>query len=359
MSKTMLLVGTRKGCFLLESDAGRRTWTTRGPFCEGWPVYHAIYDGSTGTIYAAAASEWHGSAVWRSRDLGATWTLSSEGLAYDPDGARKVSKVSTLAAKDGRVLVGVEAPGIFQSSDGGDTWSVLSTLSGQPGSEMWDDPSNQPPGHLGISALMFDTEDSKRFWAIVQGVGVFETADDGSTWTPRNRGLRADWPRPHEEVGFCVHKLVRSPVDPDRMYQQNHVGMHRSDDGGHSWTEITEGLPSEFGFAAATHPHDKETFYVVPLDPGHGRTMHDGHASVWRTSDAGSSWRRLDNGLPHEDAYLGVLREAMAIDTYDSPGLYFGTSTGQVFASADEGESWSEIASYLPPISSVEVAILD
>jgi photosystem II stability/assembly factor-like uncharacterized protein len=359
MPKTVLLVGTRKGCFLLESDADRRDWTLRGPFCEGWPVYHAIYDASSGAIFAAAASEWHGSAVWRSTDLGETWTLSSEGLAYDADGDRKLSKVSTLAAKDGRVLVGVEAPGIFESRDGGDTWSVLSTLAGQPGSELWDDPANQPPGHLGISALMFDTDDSTRFWAIVQGVGVFETTDDAATWTPRNRGLRADWPRPHEEVGFCVHKLVRSRVDPDRMYQQNHVGMHRSDDGGHSWVEITEGLPTEFGFAAATHPHDRETFYVVPLDPGHGRTMPDGHAAVWRTQDAGSSWARLDKGLPDRDAHLGVLREAMAIDSYDIPGLYFGTSTGQVFASADEGESWSEIATYLPPISSVEVAVLD
>jgi photosystem II stability/assembly factor-like uncharacterized protein len=359
MPKTLLLVGTRKGCFLLESDADRRDWTTRGPFCEGWPVYHAIYDASTGTIFAAAASEWHGSAVWRSTDLGETWTLSSEGIAYDADGDRKLSKVSTLAAKDGRVLVGVEAPGIFESRDGGDTWSVLSTLAGQPGSEGWDDPGNQPPGHLGISALMFDTDDSARFWAIVQGIGIFETTDDAATWTPRNRGLRADWPRPHEEVGFCVHKLVRSRVDPDRMYQQNHVGMHRSDDGGHSWVEITEGLPTEFGFAAATHPHDRETFYVVPLDPGHGRTMPDGHAAVWRTQDAGSSWARLDKGLPKHDAHLGVLREAMAIDSYDVPGLYFGTSTGQLFASPDEGDSWSEIASYLPAISSVEVAVIE
>jgi photosystem II stability/assembly factor-like uncharacterized protein len=203
---------------------------------------------------------------------------------------------------------------------------------------------------------MFDTEDDARFWAIVQGYGLFETTDDGKSWTPRNRGLRADWPRPHEEVGFCVHKLVRSPVDGDRMYQQNHVGMHRSDDCGQTWTEITEGLPTEFGFAAATHPHDRETFYVIPLDPGHGRTMIDGHAAVWRTRDAGSSWQKLTTGLPQEDAFVGVLREGMAIDTHDSPGLYFGTSTGQVFASADEGESWSEIASYLPAISSVEVA---
>ena len=359
MPKTLLVVGTRKGCFLLESDGDRKDWTTRGPFCESWPVYHAVHDASSGAIYAAAASEWHGSAVWRSPDLGETWTHSSEGITYGEESERKVSKVSTLAVKNGRVLVGVEAPGIFESRDDGATWSLLSTLAGQPGSEMWDDPANQPPGHLGISALMFDNEDSARFWAIVQGIGVFETQDDAESWTPRNRGLRADWPRPHEEVGFCVHKLVRSPADGDRMFQQNHVGMHRSDDGGHSWTEITEGLPTEFGFAAATHPHDRDTFWVVPLDPEHARTMPDGHAAVWRTRDAGESWQRLDQGLPRQDAYVGVLREAMAIDRDDAPGLYFGTSTGQVFASTDEGESWSEIASYLPPISSVEVAQLD
>jgi photosystem II stability/assembly factor-like uncharacterized protein len=359
MPRTLLLVGTRKGCFLLESDTDRRAWSVRGPFCENWPVYHAVHDRSTGAIYAAAASEWHGSAVWRSTDLGETWALSSEGLAYDADGDRKLSKVSTLAAREGRVLVGVEAPGIFESVDGGATWSLLSTLAGQPGSEAWDDPANQPPGHLGISALMFDGEESSRFWAIVQGVGLFETEDDGSSWTPRNRGLRADWPREHEEVGFCVHKLVRSPVDGDRMYQQNHVGMHRSDDAGQTWVEITNGLPTEFGFAAATHPYDRDTFYVVPLDPGHGRCMPEGQAAVWRTRDAGETWQRLDRGLPGQDAYVGVLREAMAIDSYDTPGVYFGTSTGQLFASTDEGESWSEIASYLPAISSVEVAVLD
>jgi photosystem II stability/assembly factor-like uncharacterized protein len=151
---------------------------------------------------------------------------------------------------------------------------------------------------------------------------------------------------------------VMSPLDTQRMYQQNHVGMHRSDDGALSWTEITEGLPTEFGFAAAAHPHDKDTFYVIPLDPGHGRVMPDGRASVWRTQDAGSTWQRLDKGLPQQNAHLGVLREGMAIDSLDSPGLYFGTSTGQVFASTDEGDSWNEIARYLPGIASVEVAVL-
>jgi photosystem II stability/assembly factor-like uncharacterized protein len=356
--RTLLVIGTRKGLFLLESDESRRDWEARGPFCEGWPIYHAVLDAQSGAIYAAAASEWHGSAVWRTTDLGETWTHSSEGLAYD-DESRKISKVSTLSAAHGRVLVGVEAPGIFESRDGGDTWSLFSTLAGQPGSEVWDDPANQPPGHLGISALMADPAEHDRVWAIVQGMGLFETTDNAATWTPRNRGLRADWPRPHDEVGFCVHKVVRSAVDGDRMYQQNHVGMHRSDDCGQTWTEITEGLPTEFGFAAAAHPHDRDTFFVVPLDPGHGRTMPDGKAAVWRTSDGGSSWQRADKGLPQHDAHLGVLREAMANDSYDVPGFYFGTSTGQVFASADDATSWSEIASYLPAISSIEVAVLD
>jgi hypothetical protein len=359
MARTVLLIGTRKGCFILEGDGDRRSWEVRGPMCESWPVYHAVHDGSTGTIYAAAASEWHGSAVWRSGDLGETWALSSEGIGYGDDGGRKVSKVATLSAAHGRVLVGAEAPGIFESRDGGETFSLLTTLAGQPGSEMWDDPANQPPGHLGISALMADRDDDGRFWAIVQGVGLFETGDGGRSWTPRNKGLRADWPRPHEEVGFCVHRLVRSPQDGDRMYQQNHVGVHRSDDGGLTWQEITDGLPSEFGFAAAVHPHDRDTFYVIPLDPGHARCMPEGQAAVWRTRDAGASWQRLDRGLPQHDAHLGVLRAAMAIDDRDVPGLYFGTSTGQVFASIDEGDSWQEIANYLPPVWSVEVATVE
>jgi photosystem II stability/assembly factor-like uncharacterized protein len=358
VARTVVAVGTRKGCFLLESDADRRDWALKGPFCEGWPVYHAVFDPAAGTIFAAAASEWHGSAVWRSSDLGETWTHSSEGLQY-PDGDKKLSKVSTLSVAPGRIRAGVEMPGIFESRDNGETWSLLTNLEGQPGSEVWDDPANQPPGHLGISGIEADQQDPDRFWAIVQGIGTYETTDGGATWTPRNRGLRADWPREHEEVGFCVHKLVRSRTDGDRMYQQNHVGMHRSDDAGRSWTEITEGLPTEFGFAAAVHPHDRETFFVIPLDPGHGRTMPDGQAAVWRTQDAGSSWQAMRKGLPQENAHLGVLRQGMSADTHDVPGYYFGTSTGQVFASADDGESWSEIASYLPAISSVSVAVLD
>jgi photosystem II stability/assembly factor-like uncharacterized protein len=357
MPTTMLLVGTRKGCFLLESDQDRKAWNVRGPYCEGWPIYHAVHDAESGTLYAAAASEWHGASVWRSRDRGETWEQSSEGLTYSDDGL-KLSKVSGLTAAHGRLLAGAESAGIFESRDGGVTWSLLSTLDGQPGRDSWNDPANQPPGHLGLPAILPHPDEPSRLWAVVQGFGMFETTDDGSSWTPRNRGLRADWPLDNPEVGYCIHKLVMSPVDYDRFYQQNHVGMHRSDDAGQTWVEITEGLPTEFGFAAAAHPHDRESFYVIPLDPGHGRCMPDGRAAVWRTRDAGSSWQRLDQGLPQQDAHLGVLREGLAIDSYDVPGLYFGTSTGQVFASADEGDSWSEIASYLPAISSVEVAVI-
>ena len=178
MSKTLVIVGTRKGCFLLESNERRQEWELRGPFCEGWPIYHAVHDADTGAIYAAGASEWHGASIWRSLDLGETWTQSSDGLEYGDSGL-KLSKVSGLTAAHGRLFAGAEMPGVFESGDGGQTWKVLSTLEGQPGSESWNDPANQPPGHLGVPAILPHPEDPARYWAIVQGIGIFETTDDG------------------------------------------------------------------------------------------------------------------------------------------------------------------------------------
>ena len=283
-------MGTRKGCFVLESDEDRRDWSVRGPYCEGWPIYHAVHDAESGTIYAAAASEWHGAGIWRSADLGETWQLSSEGLGYGDDGELKLSKISGLTAAHGRVLAGAEAAGIFESRDGGETLvaAVDARRPARPRRLERARPTSRP-ATSGMPGLLPDPDDADRFWAIVQGFGIFETTDNGGSWTPRNRGLRADWPLEHPEVGYCVHKLVMSPADHDRLYQQNHCGMHRSDDAGRSWTEITEGLPTDFGFAAAAHPHDRDSFYVIPLDPGHDRCMPDGHAAVWRTSDAGST----------------------------------------------------------------------
>ena len=210
-----------------------------------------------------------------------------------------------------------------------------------------------------MPGLLPDPDDADRFWAIVQGFGIFETTDDGGSWTPRNRGLRAEWPLEDPEVGFCVHKLVMSPVDHDRLYQQNHCGMHRSDDGGRSWTEITEGLPTDFGFAAAAHPHDRDSFYVIPLDPGprplHAGRARGGLAHARRRLELAAARRRPAAARTPTSACCA---RGSRSTTLDAPGLYFGTSTGQVFASADEGESWNEIASYLPGIASVEVAVV-
>ena len=240
--RTLLVVGTRKGCFVLESE-DRRDWAIRGPYCEGWPVYHAVLEPSSGAIYAAAASEWHGSAVWRSGDFGETWTHSSEGLTY-ADGSKKMSKVSTLAVSPERLLVGVEAPGIFESRDSGATWSLKSTLAGQPGSEAWDDPANQPPGHLGLSALMFDQQDDDPLLGDRPGHGPVR--DD------RRRG-DLDTPQPRTARRLAARarggRLLRSQADPLAGRPRAHVpaepcGMHRSDDAGASWTEITEGLPT-------------------------------------------------------------------------------------------------------------------
>ena len=206
----MVLAGTRKGCFLLESDTDRRDWRVRGPFCEGWPVYHAVHDADSDTIYAAAASEWHGAGVWRSADRGETWELSSEGLTYE--NGLKLSKISGLNAAHGRLLAGAEGVGLFESRDGARTWTLKTTLDGQPGRGDWNDPGKQPPGHLGLPGLLSHPDDAERYWVVVQGYGIFETTDDGASWTPRNRGLRADWPLDDPEIGYCVHKLVMAPT---------------------------------------------------------------------------------------------------------------------------------------------------
>ena len=252
--------------------------------------------------------------------------------------------------------MGAEAAGLFESRDGGGTFSLLTTLDDRPGRDKWNNPANQPPGHLGLSAILPHPADPDALWVIVQGYSIFETTDGGETWAPRNKGLRADWPLENPEVGYCVHKLVLSPPTTSACTSRTTSACTAATTRGSPGRRSPRGCRREFGFAAAVHPHDRDSFYVIPLDAGHTRSMPDGEAAVWRTRDAGSSWQRLDRGLPQHGAYVGVLREGMAIDTLDTPGLYFGTSTGQVFASADEGDSWSEIASYLPGITSVEVA---
>ena len=350
-----LLVGTKKGAFILEADAERRSWQLRGPFCETWPIHH-LSRGSDGTLYAGGGSEWYGPAVWRSADDGASWAPSSEGLTYGDD-APKITTVWNVTPVNGTVYAGVEPAGLFRSDDGGATWRHVAGLREHPSCPEWQ-PGN---GGLCLHSIVAHPTDEQRMWVGISAVGTFETIDGGRTWQTRNRGVRADFmPGPPPEFGQCVHKLGLHSATPETLYQQNHCGVYRSDDGGRQWTDITPGLPSQFGFPLAVHPHDPATIYVIPLNgDDRGRHMIDGSAAVWRSRDRGESWQRLASGLPQQGAYLGVLREAMAVDTHEPAGVYFGTSTGQVFASADEGESWTLAADYLPPIWSLEAAIVE
>ena len=349
-----LLVGTKKGAFILQSDASRRDWRVRGPFCETWPIHHLVRAGSDGTLYAAGGNAWYGPSVWRSEDDGATWSQSSDGLTYGDDGPT-ITTIWNLTPSNGTLYAGVEPAGLFRSEDHGQTWSHVAGLREHPSTPEWQ-PGN---GGLCLHSIVPHPTDTERMWVGISAVGAFETTDGGETWETRNRGVRADFsPGDPPEFGQCVHKMGLHPDNPDVLYQQNHCGVYRSDDGGRQWTEITPGLPSQFGFPIAIHPHDPSTVYVIPLNgDDKGRHMIDGHTCVWRSRDRGESWQRLDEGLPKKDAYLGVLREAMATDPLQPAGIYFGTSTGQVFGSADEGESWQLIADFLPPVWSVETSI--
>jgi photosystem II stability/assembly factor-like uncharacterized protein len=354
--RILLLVGTKKGAFILESGSDRSAWTVRGPSCEGYPIQDISRDPSTGSLYAGGGSIWYGPTVFRSDDLGATWSQSSAGLTYG-DEAPKISAVWNVTAAHGALYAGVGPAGLFRSDDEGRTWSHIEGLTNHPTRSSW-----QPgAGGLILHSIVPHPADPARMWVAISAVGTFETRDSGATWEPRNQGVRADFmPEPAPVTGQCVHKLVMAAGDPERLYQQNHCGVYRTEDGGQHWTEITGELPSEFGFPMVTHPRDPLTAWVIPLTPpDQGRYMPDGAAAVWRTQDGGDSWTRTDRGLPQRDAYLGVLREAMARDDLDPVGVYFGTSTGQLYGSSDGGESWSEIVATLPPIWSVEAIRVD
>ncbi len=356
-AQILLLIGTKKGVFIATGDERRQIWSISGPFCETWPIQHVIGDPATGTIYGAGGNEWFGPAVWKSTDLGKTWTHSSAGLAYEA-GQEPVKSVWSLAAQHGRLYAGVEPAGLFVSDDGGENWNHVEGLQQHPTRPEWN------PGGAGLilHSLVPDPDDAQRIWIGISSAGVFFTGDGGKTWEPRNRGTRADYMpegQNYPEFGQCVHCLVKAPATGDLLYQQNHCGMYRSADGGLTWQSIEAGLPSSFGFPAAMHPRDPSTLYLLPLNGDiRGRYVPDAKAAVWRTRDGGATWQDLRNGLPQENAFFGVLRQAMATDSLDQSGVYFGTSGGTLFASSDEGDTWSCIAQHLPSISSVETMVV-
>jgi photosystem II stability/assembly factor-like uncharacterized protein len=356
MDRLLLLIGTKKGAFILETRDGRRSWQLRGPYCQAWPINHVIADRATGTIYAGGGNAWFGPAVWKSPDLGASWTHSSEGLSYEA-GETPISSVWSLAQGKGGLYAGVEPAGLFQSEDHGQTWRHVRGLRDHRSRPDW-----QPGGAGLILHAIVPHPETNAIWVAMSAVGVFYSDDDGLSWEPRNRGTRNDYlpgDRKYPEFGQCVHSLVMAAGEPDRLYQQNHCGMYRSDDGGLEWRSIEAGLPSTFGFPAAVHPRDPETLYLLPLNGDSiGRYVPDAKAAVWRTRDGGNSWEDCRRGLPQANAYFGVLRQGMATDRLDPAGVYFGTSTGHLYASADEGDAWTCIAENMPPIYSVETVDL-
>lgn len=356
--KLLILLGTKKGAFILESDGDRRAFELRGPYCETWPINHVVGDPATGAIHAAGGDAWFGPAVWTTGDFGKSWTHSSDGLAY-AEGEDPIKSVWSLSKADDALYAGVEPAGLFRSEDGGTTWAHVAGLRDHPTRTEWN------PGGAGLilHAIVPDPKDTRRLWVAISAAGVFHSADRGATWEPRNRGTRADYnpeDQRYPEVGQCVHGLTMAAGMPDRLYQQNHCGMYRSDDGGRQWHSIEAGLPSTFGFPAAAHPRDPDTLYLCPLNGDiAGRYMPDARAAVWRTRDGGASWRDLREGLPQSNVFFGVLRQALATDRLAPAGVYFGTNSGELYASADEGESWRRIAQHLPMITSVETMVVE
>lgn len=367
-----VLVGTTKGAFLLASDGERRDWAVRGPMCDGWPINHVLGDPETGMLWAAGGNEWHGAGVWRSTDSGESWSLSrfstgtmDQWLANDP-AMRKVfgrdpaseapftGQVTTLWALGkvrGTLYAGAKPAALFASHDEGATWQRVQGLSDHPSANGWE------PGAAGL-VLHTILGEGDRLWVGISAAGVFASEDGGKTWDQRNRrSNQATEPDPltgecGHEVGLCVHNMVRATNGT--IYMQNHRGVFRSRNDGQSWDEITEGLPSSFGFPISVHPHDPDTLWVLPLTEFGGRFPPEGRATVWRSGDAGDSWQPMRAGLP-APCFFTVLRQGMATDRAASAGVYFGTNSGSVFASMDAGEHWSEIARHLPTVLGVEV----
>ena len=347
-----LLVGTRKGLFTLANTNGG--WKVTGPQLKGWEVFHAVADPRDGAVYAATNSFVYGATVHRSEDRGETWTRAEE-IGLPEDTGLTLEKTWHVRpgrpVEDGRLWLGAAPGALFRSDDSGKTWQPVDGVVRHSTREKW----NPGAGGLCCHSIQLDPDDPERMYIAISAAGTFRTEDGGETWEPANEGVAADFfpDNPFPEVGQCVHKLLMHPASPERLWQQNHCGVYRSDDHGRSWERLEgNGLPSGFGFPIALDVSDPDAAFVIPEEGAENRVTSDGRLGVYRTRDGGASWELLTNGLP-APAWVAVLREA---SSFDDSGIYFGTQSGSVFVTSDGGESWTEAASQLPPILSVEAA---
>ena len=370
MTGVRVLVGTRKGAFVLTADGARRDWKVSGPHFAGWEIYHvAGSPADPDRLFASQSGGWFGQLVQRSDDGGVTWNPVGNEFAYDGDPGThqwydgtpkpwKFTRVWHFAPSLGdpdTVYAGVEDAALFRSVDGGATWQELPGLREQGSGPAW-----QPgAGGMCLHTILQDPRDPQRLHVAISAAGVFRTDDGGKTWQPRNRGLVSEGiADPDAEVGHCVHKLAMHPSRPDTLFMQKHWDVMRSDDGGDSWHEISGDLPTDFGFPISVHAHEPDTVYVVPITSDYLHVPPDGKLRVYRSRTGGQEWEPLTDGLPQEHCYVNVLRDAMAVDSLDECGVYFGTTGGQVYCSADAGETWAPIVRDLPAVLSVEVQTL-
>jgi hypothetical protein len=370
MSQVRLLIGTRKGAFILTADGTRKNWAISGPFFAGWEIYHVKASPvDPNRIYASQTSGWFGQLVQRSDDGGLTWIAVGNDFRYDGvpgthqwyDGTphpwefKRVWHIEPSLTCAETVYVGVEDAALFKSSDAGQSWQEISGLRRHGTGPAW-----QPgAGGMCLHTIILDPINSARMFVAISAAGAFRSDDAGESWRPINRGLISNHiPDPAAEVGHCVHHIAMHSSRPNSLFMQKHWDIMRTDDAGESWHEISGNLPTDFGFVIDVHAHEPETLYVVPIKSDAEHFPLDGKLQVYRSRSGGHDWEPLTNGLPQNNCYVNVLRDAMAVDTLDSCGIYFGTTGGQVYASADSGDNWQAIVQNFPAVLSIEVQTL-
>ena len=370
MSGVRVLVGTHKGAFVITSDANRKTWDISGPHFAGWEVYHVKGSpADPNRLYASQTTGWFGQLIQRSNDGGKTWQPVDNKFLYEgepgthkwydgtsrPFEFKRVWHLEPSLTDPDTVYAGVEDAALFRTSDGGQSWQELPGLRTHKTAPDW-----QPgAGGMCLHTIILDPKHPDRIFTAISAAGAFRSDDAGKTWRSINHGLKSEGiPDPNAEVGHCVHRIAMHPSRPDVLFMQKHWDVMRTDDAGDSWQEVSGNLPSDFGFPIDVHPHEPDTIYVVPIKSDSEHVPPDGKLRVYRSRTGGNEWEALTNGLPQSNCYVNVLRDAMAVDSLDSCGVYFGTTGGQVYASADAGDSWAPIVRDLPAVLSVEVQTL-